>query len=162
MAELTHVKGLADLDRFLQELAPKIERNVLRGGVRAAARLVQARARANIHLVSGATAKSVVVGARARGGEVVGYVAVKSHKARWLEYGTRPHKIRPKNGKALRIGGSFVEEVDHPGAKPHPFLRPALDANVQSAVVAMAEYMKQRLATKHGLDTSDVQIGEQS
>jgi hypothetical protein len=42
-------------------------------------------------------------------------------------------------------------------------MRPALDAQASAAVVAAAEYMKDRLATKHGLDTSDVVIeGDES
>jgi HK97 gp10 family phage protein len=162
MADLAHVKGLADLQKFMDELAPKMERNVLRGGLRAGARVVQTEAKSRIHSISGETAKSVKVGSRARGGEVIAYVAVSSHKGKWLEYGTRPHKIKPKNRKALAIGGNVVEEVDHPGAKPHPFLRPALDARAGAAVVAVGEYVKKRLADKHGLDTSDVNISEES
>jgi hypothetical protein len=40
---------------------------------------------------------------------VVGYVRVKDFKAKWLEYGTRPHQIKPKNRKALASAGKVVE-----------------------------------------------------
>lgn len=44
--------------------------------------------------------------------------------------GTRPHKIRPKNAKALRfvVGGRVVyaRVVNHPGTKAQPFLDRAL------------------------------------
>lgn len=72
--------------------------------------------------------------------------------APFLEYGTKPHVIRPKKGKALRfpaagvgttLGGRvrtgevrrlgagayvFAGEVKHPGTKPQPFLMPAAKA----------------------------------
>lgn len=61
----------------------------------------------------------------------------------FFEKGTKPHKIRPKNGKALAFtanqsftykdgsAGQFgdrvvVKEVNHPGTKPRPILGPAL------------------------------------
>ena len=37
-------------------------------------------------------------------------------------------------------------------------MRPALDSQATRAVVAAGEYIKRRLATKHGLDTSGVMI----
>lgn len=55
-------------------------------------------------------------------------------QAWFLEYGTRPHKIRPKRAKALRfIGRSgqpvFAKEVNHPGTKADPFMGPAVFGN---------------------------------
>lgn len=158
MAELAHVKGFPALDRVLQDFTPKMERNVLRGAVRAAARLIQKQAQANIHSVSGETARSVKVGSRVSGGDVVAYVRVKSYKGVWLEYGTRPHRIRAKNGEALAFGGRVVVAVDHPGARARAFLRPALDSQARAGVIAAGEYIKRRLATQHGIDTSDIAI----
>ena len=72
--------------------------------------------------------------------------------AAYLEHGTKPHVIRPKNAKALRfpasgakttLGGRvrtgelrrlgagayvFAGEVHHPGTKPQPFLLPGAKA----------------------------------
>lgn len=72
--------------------------------------------------------------------------------AAYLEYGTKPHIIRPKNKKTLRfpaagvsttLGGRvrtgevrrlgkgafvFAGEVHHPGTKPKPFLLPGAKA----------------------------------
>lgn len=155
---LVHVKGFEQLDKFLQELPAKVEKNVLRGGLRAGARVVQAVAAGNIRTDSGELAASLKVSTRARGGEVKATVYTKVFYARWVEYGTRPHRIEPKNRRALALGGGFVGAVDHPGARPHPFLRPALDTQAAAAVVAVGEYIKQRLASKHGLDTADIAI----
>lgn len=161
MAEV-HIKGLADLQRFLDQLTPKMERNVLRGALRAGANVVKPVAAANIHSVSGELAKGLKVGSRARGGVVTASVkAAGPHAfvARWVEYGTKPHTITAKNRKGLSFGGVFFQSVDHPGATPHPFLRPALDSQATAAVVAVGEYIKRRLADKHGLDTADIEIG---
>jgi len=50
--------------------------------------------------------------------------------AGYVEFGTPPHKIRPKNKKALanRKGGfgPVSGVVNHPGTDPQPFMRPAL------------------------------------
>jgi HK97 gp10 family phage protein len=155
---LVHVKGLSELNDFLQQLAPKIERNVLRTGLRAGAKVVLPVAKGNIRSHSGELAASLKVGTRGRGGVVTGYVRTKVYYARFVEYGTVPHSITAKDRKGLSIGGLFFQSVQHPGAKPHPFLRPALDTQAQAAVIAAAEAMKERLSTKEGLDTSAVLI----
>lgn len=65
--------------------------------------------------------------------------------APYVEFGTSAHIIRPKNGKALawgkKIGKTksgvdkreFVyKEVKHPGTTEKPFMRPALDNNLEN------------------------------
>lgn len=48
--------------------------------------------------------------------------------AAYVELGTEPHIIRPKDKKALFWVGAKrpVTVVHHPGTRPRPFLRPAL------------------------------------
>lgn len=57
----------------------------------------------------------------AGGSQTVGYAAD-------LEFGTRPHVITAKRGKALRFskGGvvMFRRSVNHPGSRPYPYLVP--------------------------------------
>lgn len=50
--------------------------------------------------------------------------------AHLVEGGTKPHKIRPKEpgGKLQLRNGQFVDEVDHPGTKPNPFMQRSLKA----------------------------------
>ncbi len=76
-------------------------------------------------------------------------VVAEANYAAYVELGTRPHIIRPRNKKSLRfpasgtsttLGGRartgevrakgnaafvFTGEVHHPGTRPHPFLVPA-------------------------------------
>jgi len=45
---------------------------------------------------------------------------------KYVEFGTPPHIIKPKNKKALHWGGSggpIVKLVHHPGTRPNPFVR---------------------------------------
>lgn len=187
MAEEIHVTGLADLNKFLQELPVKMEKNVMRGAMRAGAKVILDAAKANVHSVSGELAKGLKVSVRIRGGVVIASIKTTgehSYVAHWVEFGTAAHWIsvqkseRPsrmtwrgvrafsigtlnrmaKRG-SLKIGTNFIgASVAHPGARPKPFMRPALDARAQDAVIAVGEYIKKRLATKYGLDTSDVLI----
>jgi HK97 gp10 family phage protein len=165
MAEI-HVRGLSELNKFMSELAPKIEKNILRGALRSGMKVVQPVAKANVHSVSGLLAKGLKISTRAKGGKVIASLkATGPHEyiAKFLEFGTKAHFITAKKGW-LSFGGIFVKSVWHPGIKkgPYAFMRPALDGQAQSAVIAAAEYMKKRLATKHGIDTSDVIIEAES
>jgi hypothetical protein len=166
MAEL-HIKGLSDLQRFLDRLPAKLESNVMRGALRAGSqRELLPEAQANLlaagAVKSGALIAGLKVGTRVRGGTVASYVRASGqhgYVARWIEYGVRPHRIAARNGGLLAFGGVFANEVSHPGFAPRPFLRPALDRSGAAAVIAAAHYMKDRLATKEGLDTADVVLG---
>jgi hypothetical protein len=57
-------------------------------------------------------------------------VAAHAPYAAYVELGTRPHVILPRNAQALRWygpdGAVFAKRVNHPGTKPEPFLRRAL------------------------------------
>lgn len=157
----THVKGLAELQKFLDTLPAKVEKNIMRGALRAGMKVVQPVAKENVRKVSGLLAAGLKIGTRSRGGRVTAMLrATGKHGfvAKWIEYGTKAHNIAAKLGRDLSFGGIFRGVVAHPGAKPKPFMRPALDGQAQGAVIAAAEYVKNRLATKQGLDTSYVMI----
>jgi hypothetical protein len=51
--------------------------------------------------------------------------------AGFVEFGTKPHEIRPKSAKVLRfsVGGKtvYTKRVRHPGTKAQPFMKPAVD-----------------------------------
>ena len=158
-----HIKGGAELNKFLQQLPAKIEQSVLRGALRAGANVVMAEAKANVPVESGQLRDGLKVSTSSRRGRVTAKVKATgkhAHIAPWLEYGTAAHKITAK-GKGMFFGGLFVKGVQHPGSRPKPFMRPALDGRAQDAVSAAARYMKQRLATKHGLDTAGIEVDDE-
>ena len=157
-----HVKGLRELNEFLQQLPVKIERNVLRGALRSGMKVVLPLSPSKIHSVSGELAKGLKIGTRARGGKVTSNLkATGPHRsiAHLVEYGTKAHTITPKSEKGwLSFLGVFAKKIEHPGARSKPFLRPALDAQAQAAVIAAGEYIKSRLETKHGIDTAHITV----
>lgn len=162
MSDLVHVKGLSQLNDFLRQLPEKMERNVLRGALRAGAKPILVQTQANAAHRTGELAKDIKIATSTKGGRVTARVMLTGPHAfvgRWLEFtGAAPHTISARGGHWLFLGGMFAKSVQHPGFHPKPFMRPALDSQAGAAVVAAAEYMKIRLATKNGLDTSDVDV----
>jgi HK97 gp10 family phage protein len=155
------VKGLSQLDKFMQQLPAKLEQNVLRGGLRAGMKVVLPAVKAGAPKDTGQMAAGFKLRTAARRGQVSASIRAggpHGHLAHWMEYGTTAHRIVAKDGGWLFLGGSFAKSVEHPGIAPRPFMAPALIANTGPAIVATANYMKQRLATKHGLETADVEI----
>lgn len=161
-----NIKGLAELQAALAQLPVKMENNILRGALRAGTKVVAKAAKDNVHSVSGALADSVRFGCKVdrQGGKLVGFVraggrgkkgSAKGGKnpafyAHMVENGTAAHLIKARApNRMLAIG---VAQVQHPGAKKKPFLRPAADAQGQAALEAIREYIRNRLATKHGIE----------
>lgn len=122
-------------------------------------------------VANGVARVSVLAGGGGRG--KAGWNAV--FYARMVEFGTRPHWIMVREDKrptrmtrrgvvkpysirtlnkmtasgSLKIGENFVgASVAHPGARPKPFMRPALEKKAQEAVQAMAAYVRKRCASK--------------
>ena len=149
---------------MLQQLPAALEKNVLRGAARAAANVVADEARQRC--ISSEVRDSIKVAGSSKDGRIIAKVQTKgegAYIAPWLEYGTRPHFISvsdaDRGGRSIKrlnkevregsltIGGRFVGPVvHHPGARPHPFLRPALDTKEGEAVAAAQSYITMRLA----------------
>lgn len=204
-----NVKGLADLQKFMDTLAPKIERNIMRGALRAGVKPILTQAKLNAPVgapsstgkkyggYAGALRDSIRISTGVRGGKITASVKAggKTNRASvfyaiMVEYGTDAHWIRVKKSArptrltrrgmkafsirtlntmakrgSLKIGSNFVgESIEHPGARSRTFLRPALDSQARNAIIAAAEYIKKRLATKQGLDASgiEISIGDES
>lgn len=144
-----------------------MEKNIMRGALRAGAKLVQAEAKAQLashgNMKTGVLADGLKISTRSKGGKVIASVKAKGkhgYIARWIEFtGAAPHVIKGKNGKALAFAGGLYTYVLHPGMKAKPFMRPAMDSKAGAAVVAVGEAIKKRL-TKQGIDTPDVEINE--
>lgn len=62
----------------------------------------------------------------------------------YVEMGTKPHVIKPKSpGGVLvfKVGGKtvYARSVNHPGTKPQPFMRPALEQALGSSAGRLAD-----------------------
>jgi HK97 gp10 family phage protein len=155
------VTGLAELERALETLPGKIQSNIMRGALRAGLKPIQDAARSGIHSVSGLLARGLKVSTRSSGGSVEASLSTKGTHgpvAHLVEFGTKAHFIGGGVGGALKMpDGSLVFGVQHPGAAPRPFMRPALDSKAQEAVQSAANYIGKRL-TKEGLETPAVSV----
>lgn len=134
------VTGLAELHRVLQQLPVKVEKNILRGMIRAACKPVVDVARALAPMlkeadprrVPGALRRSIrTMSTAARGAEIKGGVAAGG-------------RARLKGSDADAFYASFVEygTVNTP---PKPFMRPAADSQADAALEAAAAYVRDRL-----------------
>lgn len=158
------VKGLQELQKFLDTLPTKIQNNIMRGALRAGSRVIAVAAKARAAKRSNRLAKSVRYNTtrdRDRN-KVIGYVraggkgrqgrALGAYYAHFVEYGTKPHVIKAKPTNPAGLFGKGIRQVQHPGAKMKPFMRPALDQNSKAAVTEMGNYIRKRL-TKQGIET---------
>jgi len=70
-------------------------------------------------------------------------IVAQAEYAKFVEYGTKPHIIKPLRRKALKIpteqGYVFARKVKHPGSKPYPFLLADLQNRARQVAV---EFMK--------------------
>jgi HK97 gp10 family phage protein len=148
MAETRIVSGLSELDEFLKLLPARVEGNVLRGGLRAGAKVMAEQARTYVPVRSGALRKSIRYSVRLKNGTVVATIragSVKAYYAQIVEFGSAQHFIRPKNKDALLVSGKPVATVNHPGSKQTPYMRPAFDHASDDAIAAVANYIRNRL-----------------
>ncbi|MES2787674.1 MAG: HK97-gp10 family putative phage morphogenesis protein [Pseudomonadota bacterium] len=157
MTEDRNITGGRELDAFMQTLSAKVEKNIMRSALAAGARVIRTAAQQNVPEELGELKRSIRVTTKAVKGTVSASVKAGSKKAfywRFVEFGTAPHVINPKNGNALVFGGGIARSLMHPGARAKPFLRPALDSAADAALAAVAEQIKKRL-TLAGINTNN-------
>lgn len=147
MAEL---KGARELQALLDTLPAKIEANILRGGLRAGAKVLMEEIKNAAPVDDGDLLASIRISTSLRKGQVRVLVKVGDKRAwyaHFIEFGTKPHAMSEESDQK--------ERRLHPGARPNPFIRTAFDAHQQTALDAAVTYMRNRLKTKHGLETPD-------
>ena len=91
-----NLKGGRELMAFLDALPAKIEKNVLRGALRAGAKVIQQEARANVSAKSGLTRKAIKIDTVTDGGQIKARVKLRgkhSYLGWWLEHGVGAHLI---------------------------------------------------------------------
>lgn len=161
MANVTVIQGLSDIHKYLQEFPVKLEKSIIRGGLRAGAKVIADKAKQLVPTQSGALKESIKVGTRSKRGKVSAILSAGSEKAWYshiIEFGSgsfyagkgkkskrKAYKINARRQRSLSLNGQMVESVMHPGVKPTPFLRPALDASQADAIKAAADYMRKRI-----------------
>lgn len=143
-------EGFAEMQKVLAELPNAIRNRVTINALLAGGRVLRDEMKLQVPVETGDLKKAINVtryttrkeGVRAVAAGVRGKEGPLAHL---VEFGTSPHPIKAKKKKALAYlkGGEqrFATEVQHPGAKPKPFVRPATDAKAQEAVERMRDNM---------------------
>jgi len=146
------VEGNLELERAFSNLKYKLQRKIGIKALRKGANVIKKAAQNNVRSTSQTIADSLTV-VTGKGLNV--FVTPKKKKlkngivdaffAQWVELGTKPHKIKnTKKGKKKVLAGNgkfFGSEINHPGTKAKPYLRPALDENAKPAVSATKKEM---------------------
>lgn len=92
----TTVKGLSELQAFMDKLPAKVEANILRGALRAGMRKVLPVARSKINNVSGLLAAGLGMSTRLKDGQATCTIYTAGphgYIGRFLEFGVRAHFI---------------------------------------------------------------------
>lgn len=157
---LVSIKGLKELDAMLKQLPANIERNVLRGGLRAGIKVFKDSAVELLPADYTALIKSLKIKTSGRNGIAMAKLIAgnkDAYYAHWLEYGTAsyytgtgrtvgaPYAIRPRRSKVLADNGKYSAMVIHPGIKPLFFMRRSFDQHYEQAISAMRTYMTVRI-----------------
>lgn len=111
------------------EGGPAIVKQELRKGLARAGQIVRNAAVRLVRVKTGRLRSSLAVDpVRDQGGVLSVTVGTNVQYAPDLEFGTGPRVIEPVRKRALYWEGAAhpVRRVNHPGTKPYPFLRPAL------------------------------------
>lgn len=159
------VTGKAAVKRYFDAVPTALIEKILPGAARAGGKVIadEAKVRCESDLVSNA----IVTRVKRDGTLIIVKVGVKGRwpnaVGNWLEYGTDGHFIsvdesqrqgmsvsrinKLQKSGSLVIAGQFVgDTVWHPGARPYPFLRPALDLRQDEAIAAAQGYITSRVA----------------
>ena len=112
--------------------------------------------RAGLGKAGAVDAKREALRARAGEGTFVVYVGPARKRglrgtkiAHLLEFGVGPHVIKPRRLNAskrlsLNVGGDWVRPgvVNHPGLRPHPFMRPAFEGTKGEVITLIASELR--------------------
>jgi len=153
--------GLSELEEQLKSLPDKLARKHLANAMRAGLRIVQKAEKAGAPSDTGALRESITVYQRKRNKQPLATIEfgvkplgkkLKKRKrptnlASLIEFGTKPHMIVPKKewGSLKLYGNRWVSHVQHPGAKPQPFINAAIDMNVRKVILYCIDHLANRL-----------------
>lgn len=139
------------VDEKLQQIEPKLARNILRTAVRAGGNIVRNAARDRIKSRSGLLRREVrTVVRRGKPGETVASVGVfargKKGDAFYALFVEKGHRIVPRGGRirSLQIRRRMAKQAGG-RVKPHPFLLPALAAKQAEVHRVVMEHIARRL-----------------
>lgn len=129
-----------DLDRYEQAKQVQIKRAI-------GETTLHIEGRAKTHhpwkTRTGRLISSIAASIKNRG--FTGIVGARTNYAAGLELGTKPHTISARRAPMLRfqVGGKWVSKksVSHPGTRPYPFMKPALEHETPRFIKAIRKLL---------------------
>jgi HK97 gp10 family phage protein len=171
MIEEREVLGLSDLLKRLDALPEKIERNVVRAGLREGMKVMARSLASNTPI--GDPRK--VRGAPVRGGDLLRSIRIRTRRLRgvgpqvivgigskkaWYVHIVERGSVKKPDGwpipkkrgaaKFLHFAGVFRTKVMHPGIKGQFFIRKTFNTTEREAVERFKQYLSQRLPRELG------------
>ncbi len=142
----SRIVGAKQMSRLLKKIPQQLQEKVVLAGLRGGANVWRKAAVQNLSS-AGVTGRNLVVVRRARTStRQRPRLIVGNHKDAFFlafrEEGTAPHRIKPRARGGARAladrdtGQFFGSEVMHPGEPARPWLRTAVDANINTAINA--------------------------
>jgi len=149
MSSDTKLIGFDDLNFYLNNFADKVEKRILKTSLSAGAIVIKKQAKKNAPRRTG-TLRKAIKHKRLKGNRASVRIFVdrgkKSKNDGWyahiIEGGARAHKILPRKGKGISIGGRVLTETDHPGIKARPFMKPAFESKYKEAIISAGKRLR--------------------
>jgi len=144
---MSDLKGFEQLAKKLKRLETATQKKIVRRGVTKMATVIRKEMRNKAPRKSGRLYKNLRFTTRRdpNGGFTAKVGAFNwGFHARFLEYGTKPHRIpnqtvgrgrhKRRNKAVVKIGNRIYSSVMHPGSKPKPFMQSAFMASRDKAM----------------------------
>lgn len=143
------LEGFDELAKGLGRLNVDLRKKIVRRGVSKMAQVTRKRMRQLAPRRTGNLHKNLKYTVRRdrRGGFTAKVGAFNTaYYAKFLEGGTKPHKItsrKVKKGKigGLKLGFAVYKQVDHPGASKKPFIEKAFNQSQDQAIKEAGDLM---------------------
>lgn len=145
------IEGGKQVEEALKALGSKVAKSISNKALRQGANILKEEMKAQVPVRSGALKKSIKVKKNSFDRDTkaqtytIGPTGKVAFIARFIEYGTSTHKIKVGKMRVLansKSGQIFGKEINHPGLKPKPFIRPAFDSKKGTAVDKVTEVIR--------------------
>ena len=139
------ITGENELMARLNRLANDLKKNITEEALLAGAAVVKREA---ARKATGSIAQTIVI--ELDDTSPIPKVKIGPDEDHWyaniIEFGAKRHRIKIKNKTVLSEGQEFYgKEVNHPGFRKRPFMRPALDDNMDEIKREMGRVIARRL-----------------
>lgn len=152
---LVEIQGYDKFLKAIEKLPDKTKRSEMLKLIRKTTKPTILAAKANINDQSGRLARSIgnITGKSKTYPNILVGPRIKGNHAGFhghlVEFGTKKHviwqKYKTKNGRIIR------RRIEHPGSKPHPFMKPAFESTKglvsKDLEVRIAKYLEKKVQT---------------